>query len=139
MIYRRFNESFIISSSEAEGFSLSTADTALFTFAFVNPSITNAVTASSVAVEVPEVGNSAAVSVPAPFTTLSLSSRMSLCALFRPIPLMLLILFMSSASIAFRISSAVRDESIMRAVDAPIPDTPIRSLNNSRSSLVANP
>ena len=54
-------------------------------------------------------------------------------------PLMLFILLMSSARIAFLISSEVRDESIMRAVEAPIPDTPMRSLNSSLSSLLANP
>ncbi len=56
-----------------------------------------------------------------------------------PIPFMLFILFRFSARIAFLISSEVNEESIMRAVDAPIPDTPIRSLKSSRSSFVENP
>ena len=83
--------------------------------------------------------NIAGVSAPPPFETLSLSSRISLWALLRPIPLMLFILFISSARMAFLISSAVREDSIIRAVDAPIPDTPIRSLNSSLSSLEENP
>ena len=60
----------------------------------------------------------------------------------RPVELeheVLFILFMSSARIAFLISSDVRDESIMRAVDAPMPDTPIRRRKSSRSSFVKNP
>ena len=128
----------MISSRVAAGFSFSTAATALLTFALVNPSITRAVVASSAA-GFDDDWKSAGESDPPPFTTLSLSSRMSLWALFRPIPLMLFILFMSSAMIAFLISSDVRDESIMRAVDAPIPETPIRRRKSSRSSFVAKP
>ncbi len=56
-----------------------------------------------------------------------------------PIPLIDLILFRSSASMAFLISSDVSDESIIRAVDAPIPETPMRSRKSSRSSFVENP
>ena len=52
---------------------------------------------------------------------------------------MLFILFMSSAMMAFLISSAVSDESIILAVAAPIPDTPIRSLKRFLSSFVAKP
>ena len=137
-LYNLLRDSFIISSKDAEGDSLSIEATALFTFALVNPSITSAVTASSVTPGEP-VWNNGELSAPAPFTTLSLSSRISLCALFKPIPLMLFILFMSSARMAFLISSEVKDESIILAVDAPIPDTPIRSLNSSLSSFVANP
>jgi len=128
----------MISSRLAPGFSLSTAVTAFVTLAFVNPSITNAVTASSVAAFAVDE-NKTLLSAPAPLTTLSLSSSMSLWALLSPIPLMLFILFMSSAIMAFLISSAVRDESIILAVEAPMPETPIRSLKSSLSSLVAKP
>ena len=128
----------MISSKVAAGFSFNTAATALVTLALVKPSMTRAVVASSAA-GFDEDWKRAGESVPAPFTTLSLSSRMSLCALFIPIPFMLFILFMSSAMIAFLISSDVRDESIMRAVEAPMPETPIKRRNSSRSSLVAKP
>ena len=128
----------MISSRVAAGFSFNTAATALLTFALVKPSITRAVVASSAA-GFEDDWKSAGESEPAPFTTLSLSSRTSLWALLRPIPFMLLILFMSSAMIALRISSEVNDESIMRAVEAPIPDTPIRRRKSSLSSLDANP
>ena len=101
----------------------------------MNPSITRAVVASSTA-GFEEGENRAGVSLPPPFTTLSLSSRISLWALFVPIPFMLFILFISSAMIAFLISSEVSEESIILAVDAPTPDTPIRSLNSSLSSFV---
>ena len=37
------------------------------------------------------------------------------------------------------ISSEVNEESIILAVEAPIPETPISSLNNSLSSFVAKP
>lgn len=136
--YNLLRESLIISSSEDDGFSLRTALTALFTFALVKPSITSAVTASSTELSEADAKRML-LSAPSPFTTLSLSSRISLCALLVPIPFMLFILLMSSATMAFLISSEVREESIMRAVDAPIPDTLIRRRNNSRSSLVANP
>ncbi len=56
-----------------------------------------------------------------------------------PIPLILLILLRSSARMAFLISSDVSDESIIRAVDAPIPETPMRRRKSSRSSFVENP
>ena len=75
--YNLFNASLIISSRLAPGFSLSTADTALFTFALVKPSRTRAVVASSTAGFEPEE-KSCVVSDPAPFTTLSLSSSISL-------------------------------------------------------------
>ena len=65
------------SSSEAEGGSLSTADIALLTFGLVNPSITSAVVASSTA-GFEEEENRTVLSLPSPFTTLSLSSSMSL-------------------------------------------------------------
>ena len=52
---------------------------------------------------------------------------------------MLFILFISSERMAFLISSDVSDESIIRAVDAPIPETPISNLNNSLSSFDAKP
>ena len=136
--YILLSASLMISSKVAFGFSLRTALTALVTLAFVNPSITSAVVASSTAGF--EAGtNRVVLSLPAPLVTLSLSSRISLCALFSPIPLMLLILLMSSDRIAFLISSEVSDDNIIRAVEAPIPDTPIRSLNSSLSSFVANP
>ncbi len=125
-------------SRVADGVSLRTEDIALVTLALVKPSITRAVVASSTA-GFDDGVKRAAVSVPAPLTTLSLSSRMSLWALLVPIPLMLLILLRSSAMMAFLISSDVSDESIMRAVDAPIPDTPIRRRKSSLSSFVANP
>lgn len=128
----------MIVSMLAEGFSLSTAFTALVTFAFVNPRRTRAVVASST-MPLSEVCRSVPVSHPAPLTILSFSSIISLWALFVPIPLILLILFMSSAMIAFLISSEESEDSIILAVDAPIPDTPIRSLNSSRSSFVLNP
>ena len=128
----------MISSRVAAGFSLSTAVTALVTLGLVKPSITRAVVASSIC-GFAEEENSAGVSDPAPFDTLSFSSRISLCALLSPIPLMLFILFISSARIAFLISSLDIDESIMRAVPAPIPDTLIKSLKSSLSSRVANP
>ncbi len=128
----------MISSRVAVGFSLRTAATALLTLAFVKPSMTSAVVASSAA-PFEAVGKSAGESEPAPLTTLSFSSRMSLWALFIPIPLMLFILLISSAMMAFLISSDVRDESIMRAVDAPMPDTPMSRRKSSRSSFVANP
>ncbi len=125
-------------SRVADGFSLRTAEMALVTFGLVKPSMTRAVVASST--DGFEDGvKRAALSVPAPLVILSLSSRMSLWALLVPIPLMLFILFRSSARIAFLISSDVRDESIMRAVDAPIPDTPMRRRKSSRSSLVEKP
>ncbi len=123
------------SSRVADGFSLRTAETALVTFGLVNPSMTRAVVASSTA-GFEDAVKRAGVSDPAPLVILSLSSRMSLWALLVPIPLMDFILFRSSARIAFRISSEVSDESIMRAVDAPIPDTPIRRRKSSRSSFV---
>ena len=50
-----------------------------------------------------------------------------------------LILLMSSARMAFRISSEVSEESIMRAELTPMPETPIRSRKSSLSSLVAKP
>ncbi len=125
-------------SRVAEGVSLRTAEMAFETLGLVKPSMTRAVVASSTA-GFEDAVKRAGVSDPAPFVTLSLSSRMSLCALFVPIPLMLLILFKSSARMAFRISSDVSDESIILAVDAPIPDTPIRRRKSSRSSFVANP
>ena len=121
----------MISSRLADGFSFRTAAIALLTLAFVKPSMTSAVVASSAAGFAAEE-KSTVLSAPAPFTTLSLSSRISLWALFRPIPFMLLILLMSSAGMALRISSEVRDDSIILAVDAPIPDTPISSLKSSR-------
>ena len=138
LYYNLLSESFIISSSEAVGDSFRTAAIALFTLAFVNPSITSAVAASS-AIPGLDTVNIDGLSLPPPLTTLSLSSRISLCALLSPIPLMLFILFISSERIAFRISSEDRDESIILAVEAPIPETPISSLNSSRSSLVLNP
>jgi hypothetical protein len=72
--YNRLRASFIISSRVAVGFSLSTADTALFTLAFVNPSITRAVTASSVEL-LDVVGKIDVLSVPSPLHTLSFNSR----------------------------------------------------------------
>ncbi len=125
-------------SRVAEGVSLRTAEMALETLGLVKPSMTRAVVASSTA-GFEEAVKRAGVSDPAPLVTLSLSSRMSLCALFVPMPLMDLILLRSSARMAFRISSDVRDESIIRAVDAPIPDTPMRRRKSSRSSLVEKP
>ena len=102
----------MISSRLASGLSLSTAVTALFTFCFVNPSMMRAALASSTVVF--ELENKADVlSVPSPFVTLSLSSRISLCALLSPIPFMLLILFISSDRMAFLISSEVSDELLM--------------------------
>ncbi len=126
------------SSRVADGFSLRTAEMAFETFGLVKPSMTRAVVASSTA-GFEDVVKRAGVSDPAPLVTLSLSSRMSLCALLVPIPLMLLILFRSSARMAFLISSEVKDESIILAVDAPIPDTLIRRRKSSRSSFVENP
>ncbi len=126
------------SSREAEGESLRTAVMALETFGLVKPSMTRAVVASSTA-GFEDVLKRAGVSDPAPLVTLSLSSRMSLWALFVPMPFMDLILLRSSARMALRISSEVRDESIMRAVDAPIPETPMRRRKSSRSSFVKNP
>ncbi len=125
-------------SRVAEGFSLSTAEIAFVTLGLVKPRRTRAVVASSTAGFEEEVKR-AGVSDPAPLVTLSLSSRMSLWALLVPIPLIDLILLRSSARIALRISSELRDESIMRAVDAPIPDTLISRRNSSRSSFVENP
>lgn len=136
--YSRLSASLIISSRDAEGESLRTAVMALFTFGLVNPSNTSAVVASSTA-GFEDEENNAGLSLPSPFTTLSLSSRMSLWALFSPIPFILFILFISSERIAFLISSVVSEESIILAVAAPTPDTPIRSLNISRSFFVANP
>ena len=69
--------SFIISSKEAAGLFFKTADTALLTFAFVNPSMTRAVVASSAA-GFEEGENRTELSAPSPLTTLSLSSRTSL-------------------------------------------------------------
>lgn len=136
--YSFLSESFIISSRLAPGYSFSTAETTLFTFALVNPRSTRAVVASSAAgFDCDE--KSWDVSEPAPLTTLSLSSRISLWALFSPIPFMLFILFMSSAMMAFLISSLLRDESIILAVAAPIPDTPMRRRKRLRSSLLAKP
>ena len=67
----------MISSKVAVGFSLSTALTAFVTFAFVNPSMTSAVVASSTAGF--EAGvNRVVLSVPPPLETLSFSSRISL-------------------------------------------------------------
>ena len=117
----------MISSRLAFGFSFRTALTAFVTLALVNPSRTRAVVASSVELFVVWL-NSTELSVPPPLTTLSLSSRMSLWALLSPMPLMLLILFMSSAIMAFLISSHESEDSIILAVAAPIPETPIRSL-----------
>ncbi len=125
-------------SRVAEGVSLRTAETALETLGLVNPSMTRAVVASSTA-GFEEVVKRAGVSEPAPFVTLSLSSRMSLWALLVPMPLIDLILLRSSARMAFLISSDVREESIIRAVDAPIPDTLIRRRKSSLSSFVEKP
>ena len=120
----------IISSRVAEGCSFRTAEIALLTLGLVNPSITSAVVASSTAwFDVEE--NSTVFSLPSPLTTLSFSSSISLCALFVPIPFILLILLRSSESMAFLISSVVRDDNIILAVAAPTPDTPIKSLNIS--------
>ncbi len=126
------------SSRVADGFSLRTADMALVTLALVKPSMTRAVVASSTA-GFEDAVKRAGVSAPAPLVTLSLSSRISLWALFVPIPLILFILFRSSARMAFLISSDVSDDSIIRAVDAPIPDTPISRRNSSRSSFDEKP
>ena len=117
----------MISSRLAFGFSFRTALIAFVTLAFVKPSRTRAVVASSVELFVVWLNNTE-LSVPPPLTTLSLSSRMSLWALLSPMPLMLLILFMSSAIMAFLISSHESEDSIILAVAAPIPETPIRSL-----------
>ena len=68
---------FIICSILAHGSSFSTAEIALLTFAFVNPSSTRAVAASSAMAFVP-AENKADVLLPVPLTTLSLSSSMSL-------------------------------------------------------------
>src|SRR5574344_772196 len=70
---------------------------------------------------------------------LSLSSRTILCALFIPIPLTDFSLFISSDKTASLNSPAVIDDNIIRADDAPIPDTPVMSLKISLSSLDANP
>ncbi len=126
------------SSREADGFSLRTAEMAFETFGLVKPSMTRAVVASSTD-GFEDAVKRAGVSDPTPFVTLSLSSRMSLWALFVPIPLIDFILLRSSARMAFLISSDVRDESIIRAVDAPIPETPIRRRKSSLSSFVENP
>ena len=75
--YNLLSADFIISSSEAPGFSFRTAETALFTFALVKPSNTRAVMASS-ATPLELAANRVELSLPAPFTTLSLSSRISL-------------------------------------------------------------
>ncbi len=64
---------------------------------------------------------------------------MSLWALLVPIPFIDLILLRSSARMAFLISFDVRDESIILAVNAPIPETPMRRRKSSRSSFVENP
>ncbi len=125
-------------SRVAEGVSLRTAEMALVTFGLVKPSMTRAVVASSTD-GFEEAVKRAGVSDPAPLVTLSLSSRISLWALLVPIPLIDLILLRSSARMAFLISSDVRDESIIRAVDAPIPDTPMRRRKSSLSSLVEKP
>ena len=98
----------------------------------------SAVVASS-AIGLTLAWNNVLDSDPSPLTTLSFNSIMSLCALFNPMPLMLLILFTSSAIMALIISSEVSDDSIILAVDAPIPDTPISSLNRLRSAFVAKP
>ena len=76
-LYNFLSADFIISSSEAPGFSFRTAETALLTLAFVNPSNTRAVVASS-ATPLALAANRVELSLPAPFTTLSLSSRISL-------------------------------------------------------------
>ena len=67
----------MISSRLADGVSFNTAVTTFITFALVNPSIIRAAAASSVAGFVDEL-TSEGESVPLPFTTLSLSSRISL-------------------------------------------------------------
>ena len=126
------------SSKVDAGFSLRTAATALLTLAFVKPKSMSAVVASS-AIGLTLAWNNVLDSDPSPLTTLSFNSIMSLCALFNPMPLMLLILFTSSAIMALIISSEVSDDSIILAVDAPIPDTPISSLNRLRSAFVAKP
>ena len=136
--YSFFRASFIIDSRLAEGFSFKTAEMALLTFAFVNPRRTRAVVASST-MALLHCENRAVLSDPPPFTILSLSSRIRRCAVFNPMPLMLFILLMSSDMMAFLISSDDREDSIICAVDTPIPLTPISSLKSSRSSLVANP
>ena len=112
--------------------------TVFCTVALGKPSNISAVTASSV-MALSVLLNIPEVSAPPPFTILSFSSRISLWALLTPIPFMDLILAISSAIIAFRISSDDRYYSIILAVASPIPDTPIRSLNSSLSSLVLNP
>ncbi len=65
------------SSRVAEGFSLRTADMALATLGFVNPSITRAVVASSAA-GFDDAVKRAGVSDPAPLVTLSFNSKISL-------------------------------------------------------------
>ena len=50
-----------------------------------------------------------------------------------------LILFMSSARVVFLILSEVSEESIIRAVEVPILDIPIRILKISLLFFVANP
>ncbi len=65
------------SSRVADGFSLRTAEMALVTFGLVKPSMTRAVVASSTD-GFEDAVKRAGVSDPAPFVTLSLSSRISL-------------------------------------------------------------
>ena len=75
--YNFFNASLMICSIVASGVSLRTAETALLTFAFVNPSRTSAVVASST-IALFALWNMTGLSAPPPLTILSFNSRMSL-------------------------------------------------------------
>lgn len=100
--------------------------TAFVTFGLLNPSNTRAVIASSVFAFVPaDALKMLPESEPPPLTILSFNSMIRRCAVLSPMPLILFILATSSAMIAFLISSHVSDESIMRAVAAPTPETPM--------------
>ena len=96
---------------------------ALLTLGFENPSIINALVASSMSALLSAWKMTPALA-PSPFTILSLSSSIILWALLSPIPLMDLILLMFSEMIASRNSSAVIAERIILAEAAPIPEIP---------------
>ncbi len=70
---------------------------------------------------------------------LSFRSTIILCAVFAPIPLTLLSLEWSPYAITVSSSGADIDDNIMRAVDAPTPDTASNSRNRERSRLSMNP
>lgn len=110
----------------------------LLIFGLLNPRLISAAIASLVLSLLSVLMNSSEL-YSSSLLNLSLSSSMSLCALFKPIPFTDLSLVTSSQRMASLSSEGEREDNIILAEDAPIPDTEVIFLNKALSSSEEKP